>query len=296
MTPTSHARSGSLLISGATGMIGGLVVDAVLERGEPLVAMVRPGSEPGRLAGRPGVDLVEADFDDPHTLEQALRGVRRAFLVTNSSERTERQQKSFVAAAESAGVQQVVKLSQLHAAASSPVRFLRYHAAVEAAIEQSSMAYTFLRPNLIMQAYLPFAPLIAAGRLQAPIDRAPVSMVDARDIAAVAAATLCEDGHEHRTYDLTGPRALTHSQIAAAFAAAAGHDVRFEPVPAATFRATMEEAGMPPWQAEGLIEDYDHYGRGEAADVSPDVERVTGRPARPFARFAADHASAYRRN
>ena len=290
-----EVREGTLLISGATGMIGGLVVDALLERGESLVAMVRPGSDPGRLADRPGVRVVEGDFDDARSLEGALQGVGRAFLVTNSSERTEGQQKAFVAAAEAAGVQHLVKLSQLHAAAGSPVRFLRYHAAVEAAIEESGVPYTFVRPNLILQAYLPFAPSIQAGVLQAPIEEAEVSVVDARDIAAVVAVALTEDGHEGRTYDVTGPQALTHAEIAAAFGAAAGHAVRFEPVAPEAFVATLLQTGMPAWQAEGLAEDYAHYRRAEAAGVSPDVERVTGRPARTVREFADEHAVAFRR-
>ena len=290
-----EVREGTLLISGATGMIGGLVVDALLERGESLVAMVRPGSDPGRLGDRPGVRVVEGDFDDARSLEGALQGVGRAFLVTNSSERTEGQQKAFVAAAEAAGVQHLVKLSQLHAAAGSPVRFLRYHAAVEAAIEESGVPYTFVRPNLILQAYLPFAPLIQAGVLQAPIEESKVSVVDARDIAAVVAAALTEDGHEGHTYDVTGPQALTHAEIAAAFGAAAGHEVRFEPVAPEAFVATLLQTGMPAWQAEGLAEDYAHYRRAEAAGVSPDVERVTGRPARTVREFADEHAVAFRR-
>lgn len=200
---------GDLLISGATGMIGGLLVDALVEREVPLAAMVRPGWDVGRLADRPGVKLVEGDFDDPRSMERALRGVGRAFLVTNSSERTDGQQKAFVQAAQAAGVRHLVKLSQLHASADSPVRFLRYHAAVEAAIEESGVPYTFVRPNLILQAYLPFAPMIAAGVLQAPVGEARVSVADARDIAAVAATALTEDGHEGRTYDVTGPAALT---------------------------------------------------------------------------------------
>lgn len=290
-----EVREGTLLISGATGMIGGLVVDALLERGESLVAMVRPGSDPGRLADRPGVRVVEGDFDDARSLEGALQGVGRAFLVTNSSERTEGQQKAFVAAAEAAGVQHLVKLSQLHAAAGSPVRFLRYHAAVEAAIEESGVPYTFVRPNLILQAYLPFAPSIQAGVLQAPIEESKVSVVDARDIAAVVAAALTEDGHEGHTYDVTGPQALTHAEIAAAFGAAAGHEVRFEPVAPEAFVATLLQTGMPAWQAEGLAEDYAHYRRAEAAGVSPDVERVTGRPSRTVREFADEHAVAFRR-
>lgn len=290
------ACEGSLLISGATGMIGGLVVDALVEQGKSLVAMVRPGSDPGRLAGRAGVRVVEGDFDDPRSLERALQGVGRAFLVTNSSERTEGQQKAFVVAAEEAGVQHLVKLSQLHAAAGSPVRFLRYHAAVEAAIEESGVPHTYVRPNLILQAYLPFAPLIQAGVLQAPIEEARVSIVDAQDIAAVVAAALSENGHEGHTYDVTGPEALTHAELAAAFGEAAGHEVRFESVPPEAFLAAVEQMGMPAWQAEGLAEDYAHYGRGEAAGVSPDVERVTGRPARTVQDFAAEYAAAFRRS
>lgn len=289
-----EVHEGTLLVSGATGMIGGLVLDALVERGELPVAMVRPGSDPGRLAGRPGVRVVEGDFDDSPSLERALQGVGRAFLVTNSSERTAGQQKAFVAAAAAAGVQHVVKLSQLHAAAGSPVRFLRYHAAVEAAIEQSGVPHTFVRPNLILQAYLPFAPLIQAGVLQAPIKEARVSIVDARDIAAVVAEALIEPGHEGHIYDVTGPEALTHAEMAVAFGQAAGHEVRFEPVSSQAFLGTMKQLGMPAWQAEGLAEDYEHYGRGEADDVSADVELVTGRPARTVRDFAAEHAAQFR--
>lgn len=295
MSVVNGFREGTLLVSGATGMIGGLLVDALVERGVPLVAMVRPGSSVGALAERPGVQIVEGDFDDQQSLETALRGVERAFLVTNSSERTEGQQKAFVEAARAAGVQHLVKLSQLHAASTSPVRFLRYHAAVEAAIEQSGVAYTFVRPNLILQAYLPFAPQIAAGILQAPVSDARVSVADARDIAAVVATALTEPGHEGRTYDVTGPEALTHVEIAQTFGEAAGHEVRFESVSPDAFLGTLEQAGMPGWQAEGLVEDYAHYQRGEAAGVSPDVERVTGRAARSARDFAAEHAGAFQR-
>lgn len=290
-----ESEPGTVLVTGATGMIGGLLAAALVERGVPFTAMVRPGSDGSRLSEQAGVRTVEGDFDDPDTLAAALQGVDRAFLVTNSSERTEEQQKAFVRAAQQAGVRRLVKLSQLHAGAGSPVRFLRYHAAVEAAIEESGVPFTFLRPNLILQAYLPFAPMIAAGVLQAPIsDGARVSLVDARDIAAVAAAALVEDGHEGRAYDVTGPRSATHVELAAAFGDAAGHEVRFESVTADAFLTTLHQVGMPAWQADGLAEDYAHYQRGEAAGVSEDVERVTGRPPRTLQEFAADHAGAFR--
>jgi len=103
----------------------------------------------------------------------------------------------------------------------SPVRFLRYHAAVEQHVRDLGIGYTFLRPNLFFQGLLAFAQSIAAeGRFYAPIGDTPVSAVDVRDIAAVAAVTLTEPGHEGATYTLTGPAAITHAQIATALTTA----------------------------------------------------------------------------
>ena len=289
----AHRSSDRILVTGATGMLGGLLVDDLVQRGAACTVMVRPGSDATRFEQLDGVDVVRGDFDDPETLEAAAAGIDRAFLLTNSTERAETQQKAFVTAAADAGVRHLVKLSQLHAAAGAPVRFLRYHAAVEDAVVRTDMAHTFIRPNLVLQAYLPFAPTIVDGLLQAPIGEARVSMVDGRDIAAVAAAALTEAGHEGRTYGVTGPEAVTHAHLADALGRALGRDVRFEEVPESAFIDAVEASGMPPWQAEGLAEDYAHYRRGEAAGVSDDVLAVTGSRPRSVERFAQDSAAAF---
>jgi uncharacterized protein YbjT (DUF2867 family) len=255
--------------------------------------MVRPGSSGNRIASEPAATSIEGDFDDPASLSRALQGVDRAFLLTNSTERTEAQQVAFVEAAQAQRVGHVVYLSQLAADPQSPVRFLRYHGAVEAVLMNSSVGWTFVRPNLILQAYLPFAPMIAAGVMQAPIGDAAVSVVDARDIATVAAAALTEDGHVGKTYTVTGPAAVTHVEIATALGEALGRPVRFESIPPEAFLAALTGAGMPEWQAEGLVEDYAHYDRGEASAVSSDVARVTGTGARSLQGFARDYADAF---
>lgn len=273
-------------------MIGSLLTDALVARGVEFCVMMRPGDSGGRIGGKPGVTSTEGDFDDPASLSRALEGVDRAFLLTNSTERTEAQQIAFVEAARAQRVRHVVYLSQLAADQGSRVRFLRYHGAVEAALMNSTVGWTFVRPNLILQAYLPFAPTIARGVLQAPIADASVSAVDARDIAAVAAAALTEDGHVGKTYTITGPAAVTHAEIATEFGNAIGRPVRFETIPAEAFVAALTGAGMPRWQAEGLAEDYAHYDRGEASAVSPDVAQVTGSRARSLRDFARDHAHA----
>jgi uncharacterized protein YbjT (DUF2867 family) len=274
-------------------MIGSLLTEALIARGAEFSMMQRSGDSGSRVAGKPGVTSTEGDFDDPASLRGALEGVDRAFLLTNSTERTEAQQIAFVEAAQAQRVGQVVYLSQLAADPQSPDRFLRYHGAVEAALRNSTVGWTFVRPNLILQAYLPFAPAIAAGVMQAPIGDAAVSVVDARDIAAVAAAALTEDGHVGKTYTVTGPAAVTHAEIATELGDAVGRTVRFESIPPEAFLAALTGAGMPEWQAEGLVEDYAHYDRGEASAVSPDVAQVTGTSPRSLRDFAHDYSDAF---
>jgi len=274
-------------------MIGSLLADALVDQGVEFTVMLRPGGSGDRIAGKPGVSSTEGDFDDPESLRGALEGVDRAFLLTNSTERTEAQQIAFVEAARAQRVGHVVYLSQLASDPQSPVRFLRYHGAVEAALRNSTVGWTFVRPNLILQAYIPFAPMIAQGALQAPIGDAAVSVVDARDIAAVAAAALTEDGHVGKTYTVTGPAAVTHAEIATELGDAVGRTVRFESIPPEAFLAALTGAGMPEWQAEGLLEDYAHYVRGEASAVSPDVAQVTGTSPRSLRDFAHDYSDAF---
>ena len=282
-----------ILITGATGNNGAEIVKGLIARGEAVRAMVRKVPEQ-KDAFPAGVEYAVADFDDADSLRRALAGVDRAFLVTPSSEKVEEQQLRFVDLAREAGVKHIVYLSQLHAREHSPVRFLRYHAAVEAALARSGMAFTNLRPNLYMQGLLLFKQLIASqGKITAPTGESPVSVVDVRDIAAVAVAALTEAGHEGKSYDITGPEALTHAQMAEELSQSLGKPVAFENISGATMRAALLSFHMPEWQADGLVEDYEHYSRGEATTLSTAVEDVTGVKPRNFHSFAKDFREAF---
>lgn len=285
----------SLLITGATGTIGTGLVKLLSEQGIAFRVMVRSVKDAETLNAQPGVEAIVGDFDDSASIERALNGVERAFLLTPSSERAEAQQLSFVAAAQRAGVKHIVKLSQLAAEENSPVRFLRYHAVVERAIRDSGLTYTFLRPNLFMQGLLGFrSTIIEQGKFFASIGDARISAIDIRDIAAVAATALTTDGHENKTYTLTGPAALTHTDMADSLGAALHKTVTFVDVPPAALREALRAAGFPVWQADGLLEDYAHYSRNEALVLSPDVALVTGKEPRSFTDFVVDYASAFR--
>ena len=287
----------TILLTGATGNVGSEVAKALAARRVPFRALVRnPAEKPVQaLAALPGVEVVTGDFNDAASLGRALVGIERAFLLTNSTAQAEEQQLRFVREAQRAGVRHLVKQSQWATAPDSPVRFLRYHAAVEQAIRAAGLAYTFLRPNLFMQGLLAFKDAVKKqGQIFAPIGEAKISAVDVRDIAAAAAASLTEGGHESKIYDLTGPAALTHAEMAAGLAAALGRPVAFVDVVPADLQHYLLQTGMDPWQAEGLLEDYAHYHRGEAAAVAPGVQQATGQPPRDFAAFARDYAGAFR--
>jgi uncharacterized protein YbjT (DUF2867 family) len=282
-----------ILVTGATGNTGSALLQQLEGRGARVRAMVRRQPDGGRLRGT-SATIVAGDFHDPRSLEAALAGVTRAYLVTPSSPDAEAQQLRFAELAAAAGVRHVVKLSQFAADEASPVRFLRYHAAVERKIRELSIGFTFLRPNLYFQGLLAFQPMIAKdGRFVAPIGDARVSAVDVRDIAAIAAVALTEDGHEGKTYTITGPAAVTHTEMAGAIAEAIGRQVTFVDVPPQAFASALGSAGVPPWQADGLIEDYAHYARGEATALSPHVREVTGTDPRDMRTFARDHARAF---
>jgi uncharacterized protein YbjT (DUF2867 family) len=284
-------QAGPILVTGATGNTGRAIVDALVERGAPVRAMVRAEADRGKL--RPEVEGVVADFDDSAAIAAVLDGAVRAYLVTPSAEEAEEQQKQFAELAAKAGTRHLVVLSQLGAQEHSPDRFLRYHGAVEQHVRDLGIGFTFLRPNLYFQGLLMFAGSISGeGTFYAPIGNATVSAVDVRDIAAVAAVVLTEPGHEGATYTLTGPEAITHAQIATALTAALGRTVAFTDVPPEAFAASIRTL-LPPWQVDGVLEDYAHYRRGEAAAVSPVVEEITGAAPHSIGQFARDYAAAF---
>jgi uncharacterized protein YbjT (DUF2867 family) len=290
----SIAPRKTVLVTGATGNTGAALLRLLEQKDVSVRAMVRHPRDAARLGGA-AASMVIGDFDDAESIAAALNGVDSAYLVTPSSSSAEAQQIRFAELAAAAKVKHLVKLSQLAANEASPVRFLRYHAAVERRIRELGIGYTFLRPNLYFQGFLAFQATIAqAGQFFAPIGDARVSAVDVRDIAAVAAVALTQPGHIGKTYTITGPSAVTHAEIAAAISSAIGRDVAFIDVPPNDFANALRGFGVPAWQVDGLIEDYAHYARGEASEVSTAVRDVTGAKPRDVMTFARDYAAAFK--
>jgi uncharacterized protein YbjT (DUF2867 family) len=281
-----------ILVTGATGTNGRALVEELNKKRIPFRAMVHIAKKRNLLP--PEMEIVEADFAKPATLTRALIGVDHAFLVSPSSERSAELEKNFIGAAKDAGVAHIVKLSVFGADLQSPCRFHRLHRDVELELENSGIGWTNLRPNLFMQTTLMYKPTIASqGAIFAPAGNSRISIVDVRDIAAVAAITLTEAGHEGRNYVITGPQALTYTDMAQQFSQALGKEVRYVDVPYSVARDAMLQMRVSPWQLEGLIDLNETYKRGEAAEVSNTVRSVTGKDPATFAQFAHDFAGAF---
>jgi uncharacterized protein YbjT (DUF2867 family) len=184
-----------------------------------------------------------------------------------------------------------VKLSQLHADAHAPARFLRYHGVGEAAIQASGFTCTFLRPHLYRQGLRNFRQSIQRqSTFFAAAGDAHISAVDVRDLADVAVAALTSSRHANKVYALTGPAALTCADMAAQRSQPVGRIITYVAVPPASMRAALADLGFPAWQADGLLEECAMSRRGEAAGVEAGVRDALGHPPRAFDAFARDYA------
>jgi uncharacterized protein YbjT (DUF2867 family) len=234
-----------ILITGATGTVGSEVVKRLSAHAVQARALTRnlQRADAHRL---PNVHFVQGDFEDVDSMRRACSGVDRAFLVTNSTERTEHQQTTFTQVAQQTGVRHIVKISQLHADPSAAERFLRYHGTVEAAIEASGLTFTFLRPNLYMQGLLNFRQSIQEkSAFFAAAGGARISAIDIRDMADVAVAALTTSQHDNKIYALTGPDALTFGDMARMLSKAVGRTITFVDVPAGNDASGAGRPGFP---------------------------------------------------
>jgi uncharacterized protein YbjT (DUF2867 family) len=152
-----------------------------------------------------------------------------------------------------------------------------------------------LRPNLYMQGLLNFRQRIQQQHtFCAAAGDARISAVDVRDVADVAVAALTTAQHDNQVYALTAPDALTFAEMAHRLSQAVGRTITYVDVPPEAMRAALADLGFPAWQADGLLEEFAMYRRGEAARVEPGVREVLGRAPRAFDEFARDYAPALR--
>ena len=276
-----------IYVSGSPGNVGTKLVRLLAGRGEQVRVLVHD-PEAAEFA-LPGVETVLGDLAEPESFARTVVGADAVFV--NSSRRAISLQANLIAAAASAGVRRIVDLSWMGAATDSGSEAIgRWHAEVERHLVECGVAYTILRASAFMQNYV--GQITVNDTIVGTTATGRASLVDARDVAAVAATVLTQQGHEGRTYDVTGPKALSNPEVAAIISRVTGRRVRYVGTTPDLLADGYHRAGLPEWAALDLVAADVYRARGRLAQVTDVVERVGRKKPTTFEAFVHELTAA----
>jgi NAD(P)H dehydrogenase (quinone) len=272
----------SVIVTGAAGHLGRLVAEQLMARLEPeqLVLVTRRPEALGELRAR-GAHVRFGDFDDPASLPEAFAGGRRMLLIsTDAVGHRARQHRAAIDAAASAGVDHVVFTSIVNPVARNPLGAnAREQGRTEAMLARSGLAWTVLRFGSFAELQLPpAATAVKNHRLITNAGDGLIVPVSRRDCAEAAAITLTSDGHAGKTYEITGPQALSQNELAHLFADLSGQPVKFVPVSDSMLTAILLGIGTPVPIAVGITAFGRAVRQGYFDVIDPAFERLAGRP------------------
>lgn len=279
-----------ILVTGATGQLGRLVVAELQQRlppGESLAVSVRDPAKAAALTAQ-GVDVRRGDFDDRASLRQAFKGATRALIISadGPNEHRIRQHRAAIDAAKDAGVRHVVYTSCADTDPRSPFAFAAIHHDTEAYLARSGLAYTVLRNGYYADMIQIFAGQAkATGTLAVPAGTGAVSFISRADLARTAAEVLLSDRYANQTLLLTGEQAIGFAQIAEILARQLGRPVAYVNCAPADYTKALLGAGLPPFLAEAITGIHRATAEGRNAETSDAVRRITGTPPETLPHF-----------
>lgn len=281
-----------MILVTTAGKVGAEAARLLLEQDEPVRVLARNPDKPAvKALAAAGAVIVAGDLAVPAGIDDAMAGVSAVILVSPA---VPAQELNVVASAARAGVAHVVKATS-KASADSPIARRRGQAEIEAGLAAAGIAHTLLRSNAYMQNFLALAPAIAASSsFGSAAGKGRAGLVDARDVAAVAAAIAAAPApHTGKAYWLTGPELLSNYDVAAVLTKLLGRTVTYRELTFQENRDAMVRAGVPEAVAQQNAQAFSLTADGDAAWVTDDVPVILGRPARSFEQFAAGHAAAF---
>jgi uncharacterized protein YbjT (DUF2867 family) len=294
----------TILVTCATGTVGSEVIKQLSSATTDfnIKAAVHSVENVKKVKVDDKVEAVQIDYNKPKTLKEAFKDVDKLFFLSRDSPMMDELAFNVVTGAKKAGIRHIVRLSAKGADMEAESPSLRLHRQSEKIIEESGIPYTILRPNEFMQNFINFhSPSIkSSNAFYMAVGDAKVSIVDVRDIAAVAVKALTENGrsydrHIGKTYTITGPEALSYYQATEILSNIRGKKISYVNLSKEDFVRGWKEAGVDDWfiYIVSLMLD-SYYRKGIASQVSSAVEEVTGKKPIMFAQFAKDYAEVFR--
>ncbi|MEV7546073.1 SDR family oxidoreductase [Streptomyces sp. NPDC089915] len=275
----------SIVVTGATGSLGRLVVEELLARvpATELAVLVRSEEKAADLAAR-GIEVRVGDYDDPASLDGAFRAGDRVLLISGSEVgRRVPQHTAVIEAAKAAGVAQLAYTGIL-GGPEADFELAAEHKTTERAILDSGLPYTFLRNGWYHENYTAqLASVLEHGAVVGSAGEGRVASAARADYAAAAAAVLTGEGHLGRVYELSGDTAWSLAEYAAEVARQSGREVAYSGLPGDAHLTVLTGAGVPEGFAAILVDVDAAISRGRLAGTSGDLARLIGRPTTPVA-------------
>jgi len=279
-----------VLVTGATGNTGSLLVPALLKAGVDVRVFVRDEAKAKPLMDL-GVEVVTGDLDEPETILPAVKNIDKIYLLTWNGETALKQAQNVINAAKYEGVSHIIRHSMWGPDNS---RIIKQGYEIEEIIKSSGLQWTLLKPTFYMQNTMMAAQTISSdGVIYWDMKDGKLAMNDVRDIADAAFAVITGEGHEGKSYILTGPEAISFNDVANTFSKVLDKEVKYVNVPGEASLQSMTGMGVPEWIAKGYVELMEGFSENFANSTTKNVENLTGHPARSFEQFANDFAQVF---
>jgi uncharacterized protein YbjT (DUF2867 family) len=287
----------TILIIGAAGNNGVATIEALVRKQDANVVIragVRSEAKAAELRKNfPNIETAILDLDKPETLPAAFVGVDKLFLIIGNVEQREAHAKAAVDAAKASGSVKHVVFYSVVGAEYEAILFARQFRAGEKYVEASGLAWTHLRTIFFQDNLVGWAEGIKQGNFYFGIGQGRFAPLNVADIGEIAANILTTAGHENKAYNVTGPELLGGEDFAEIFSKTTGKAVQYVSPDNATTLASLTGSGWPEWQAKGLVELFNLFGDNLAAVVSPDGEKLLGRPLKRLEQYVADNKAAF---
>jgi uncharacterized protein YbjT (DUF2867 family) len=277
-----------ILVTGASGRVGSKLVESLLQSSERVRVLVRDPQKIVNLQAL-GASVFLGDLNRSDHLDAALRGCDRLFSIPPNTLNQAEQEINLLQAAKRASIRHIVKLSTIKSDPESPCHFFKQHAIAEQCLRQSGIKFTILQPNSFMQNFLWFThEMRIKGTLSLPMRDGKTAPIDIRDVVRVASVILTEEGHEGKTYNLTGSELLSFQEIAEKLSTVTNQKITYIDASPLDFKQTLIRSGVPGWFAAAVITSWQVASKGNPT-ISDSVVKVGRKQPIMFDEFVQEY-------